>query len=345
MQTLFHNIAQAHRRGESLVLCTVIERFGSAPRGSGAMMAVFSDGTTAGTIGGGAVEYETIRCAISALSDGIARSKTFLLTPNDAADIGMICGGSVTVRISPFLGTDAAFSRMLDTLLPQLGMRTDSHLLLLMGSDSDRFSLLMDGAPLPMMDGAPLPNDVRLPDVLPPHPALYKDDPQSTAAFLLPLTFAQTVYVFGGGHVAAELVPLLTRVDFSVIVYEDRAEFCNAARFPTAHGTILGSFSEVSSHVSVTDRDFLVIMTRGHQADYEVLRQALRTPARYIGVIGSRKKVAATRERLLTDGFTQSDLSRIHSPIGLPILAETPAEIAVSIAAELIAERGKIRKA
>ena len=337
MQTLFQNIAQAHRRGESLVLCTVIERFGSAPRGSGAMMAVFSDGTTAGTIGGGAVEYETIRCAISALSDGIAQSKTFLLTPNDAADIGMICGGSVTVRISPILGTDASFSALLDRLLPQLSRRTDSHLLLLMGSDSDRFSLLMDGAPLP--------NDVRLPDVLPPHPALYKDDPQSTAAFLLPLTFAQTVYVFGGGHVAAELVPLLTRVDFSVIVYEDRAEFCNAARFPTAHGTILGSFSEVSSHVSVTDRDFLVIMTRGHQADYEVLRQALRTPARYIGVIGSRKKVAATRERLLTDGFTQSDLSRIHSPIGLPILAETPAEIAVSIAAEMIAERGRTRKA
>ena len=333
MQTLFQKVREAHHRGKALALCTVIDRFGSAPRGSGAMMAVFSDGSIAGTVGGGAVEYETILRAKAALEDGLPRTERFVLSPNVAADIGMICGGNVTVRISPIPASDAAFSALLDALLPLFSARTDSHLLLTMQKTGDRFDLYPAGAALPEGLAQPLPM----------RPTRHAPTADGTQYFSLPLTHAQTVYVFGGGHVAAELVPLLSRVDFAVTVYEDREEFCQKDRFPTACDTVLGSFSDIFSHITVTAQDLLVIMTRGHQADYEVLCQALRTPALYIGVIGSRKKVAVTRERLLADGFTETDLSRIHAPIGLPILAETPAEIAVSIAAELIAERGRGR--
>ena len=90
---------------------------------------------------------------------------------------------------------------------------------------------------------------------------------------------------------------------------------------------------------AITADDYVVIMTPGHQGDYEVLAQALRTPAKYIGCIGSRKKIAVTRERLLADGFSDEDISRVHAPIGLPIGGETPAEVAVSVAAQLIACR------
>ena len=95
----------------------------------------------------------------------------------------------------------------------------------------------------------------------------------------------------------------------------------------------------------LTAEDYVVIMTPGHQADYEVLAQALRTPAKYIGCIGSRKKIAATRERLLADGFSPAEIGRVHAPIGLPIGGETPAEVAVSVAAQLIACRsGRLEK-
>lgn len=340
MLSLFSAITAAHRRGEDFALCTVIDQQGSAPRGSGARMAVFSDGTAQGTVGGGAVEYETIRRAKAALSDGQARTEHFILTPNDAADIGMVCGGNVSIRITPVRGDDTDFSKLLDALLPQLSRRTDSWLIERMGGASDGFDLYIDGQGLCLGDDAAAAAILPL---LSQKPTLLQAEDGTPQLFAAPMTHAQTVYIAGGGHVAAELVPLLARVGFSVTVYEDREEFCQKERFPAADATVLGDFSAFSQRLSITASDMLVIMTRGHQADYEVLRQALSTDACYIGVIGSRKKVAVTRERLLADGFTEQDLSRIHSPIGLSIRAETPAEIAVSIAAELILERANHR--
>jgi len=339
MQTLFTAIASAHRRGEDFALCTVIESFGSAPRGCGAMMAVFLDKATAGTVGGGTIEHETILLAEAALREKTCITRQFVLSPNAAADIGMICGGNVTVFVCPVSGSDVRFSALLHTLLPQLACRTDSRLLLYMDGT---FDLWIDGK------GLLFGGDAAFAEQLPhlgARPTLLRDAAAEPKIFLQPLTHAQTVYVFGGGHVAAELVPLLSRTGFSVSVFEDREEFCSAERFPTAQDTILGDFSDIGKSIAVTDSDLLVIMTRGHQSDYEVLHQALRTSAAYIGVIGSRKKVAATRERLLADGFTETALARIHSPIGLAIRAETPAEIAVSIAAELILQRAELRDA
>ena len=98
-------------------------------------------------------------------------------------------------------------------------------------------------------------------------------------------------------------------------------------------------FARLSDSVSVTPEDYVVIMTRGHQADHAVLSQVLRSGAKYLGCIGSRKKLALCRERLLADGYTAEEFAAVHAPIGLSIGAETPAEIAVSIAAEMIAVR------
>ena len=145
------------------------------------------------------------------------------------------------------------------------------------------------------------------------------------------------VLLFGAGHVGQALVPVLTQADFSVVVWDDRNDIPTPPGACAMHrGPYEGALERLGP---VTEEDCVVVMTHGHQADYEILSQALRTPAKYIGCIGSRGKAAAVRERLLAAGFSQEDVARVHSPIGLPIGGETPGEIAVSVAAQLIACR------
>ena len=134
---------------------------------------------------------------------------------------------------------------------------------------------------------------------------------------------------------------MLRYVGFEVTVYDNRSELASPAHFPTAHEIVVGDFRRIFDKVSLTADDYAVLMTPGHQADYEILEQVLRTPATYIGCIGSRKKVALTRERLAAAGFSQQDIDRVRAPIGLPILAETPEEIAISVAAEMIRHRAE----
>jgi xanthine dehydrogenase accessory factor len=155
------------------------------------------------------------------------------------------------------------------------------------------------------------------------------------------LAMAGRVYVFGGGHVAQALVPVLAAVDFSCTVLEDRTEFCREELFPGAEAVLLIDNARISGSVAVTARDYLVLVTRGHKDDMAVLAQALKTPARYIGMIGSRRKAAAVFAGLMEQGYGEGGLARVHTPIGLGIGAKTPAEIAVSIAAQLIQERNR----
>lgn len=155
----------------------------------------------------------------------------------------------------------------------------------------------------------------------------------------IPLVEAGRVFIFGGGHVAQALVPALAAVDFRCAVLEDRADFCLRELFPGAEEVRHIDMARALEEVPITSEDYVVIMTRGHRDDLLLQEQVLRTPARYIGVIGSRRKKAALFAQLRERGFTDADLERITTPIGLSIGAETPAEIAVSIAAQLIQVR------
>lgn len=149
------------------------------------------------------------------------------------------------------------------------------------------------------------------------------------------------VYIFGGGHVAQALVPALAAVGFRCVVLEDREAFCRPELFPGAEETRLIQNDDPAVYEGITADDYIAVMTRGHKDDLTVQAHALKTPARYIGVIGSRRKTAAVFARLREMGCTDGDLARITTPIGLDIKAETPAEIAVSIAAQLIMLRAE----
>lgn len=149
---------------------------------------------------------------------------------------------------------------------------------------------------------------------------------------------ARELVVVGAGHIAQPMAHLGALLGFRVTVLDDRPDFATRERFPDAHRLVRADFSDPFAHVPLHERSHLLLVTRGHKYDYECLIRALRTdPApRYIGMIGSRRRVRATYVQLLDDGFDQGTLGRIHAPVGLDIGAETPEEIAVAVAAELV---------
>ena len=161
----------------------------------------------------------------------------------------------------------------------------------------------------------------------------------SVEVFIEPLAPLPVLYVFGGGHISLSLARLAKLVDFRLVVIDDRPEFANKERFPDANETIAGDLTTLLPQLTVNGSSYIVIVTRGHQNDARILEWAARTEAAYVGMIGSKKKIRTIFEHLKTRGITEEQLSRVHSPIGLPIGAETPEEIAVSIMAEIIQVR------
>ena len=131
----------------------------------------------------------------------------------------------------------------------------------------------------------------------------------------------------------------LALLDYRIWVVEDREDFAHAALFPAAERVIHSGYDSAEALLRITKRDHGIVMSRGHETDYQILRWLLRSEADYIGCIGSRKKIALTKKRLFADGLSAEQIERLHAPIGLSIGAQTPAEIAVSVAAELIQYR------
>jgi xanthine dehydrogenase accessory factor len=152
-----------------------------------------------------------------------------------------------------------------------------------------------------------------------------------------------TVYIFGGGHVGQETEHFLSRLEFRCTVYDDRAEYADPALFSPDARTICHPFSAIAEKITLAACDYCVILTHGHQSDYEAFSFALKSPAHYVGLIGSKRKIAFVEGRLKEAGLTDSQIHapRVHAPIGLDIGSETPAEVAVSIAAELVMARNK----
>jgi len=158
---------------------------------------------------------------------------------------------------------------------------------------------------------------------------------------LEPIVAPETLYLFGAGHVSRYIAPVAKMVEFRVVVIDDRPEYANSDYFPRADDIWVESFEGLGRKLDLDDDAYLVIVTRGHVHDYTVLKDVLGKGARYIGMIGSRRKRDLVYQQLKEDGASQADLAKVHSPIGLDIKAETPEEIAVSIVAELIRVRNE----
>jgi len=159
--------------------------------------------------------------------------------------------------------------------------------------------------------------------------------------YIEPVLPTALLYIFGAGHVAASLYKTANDSGFDVIVVDDRETYANRERFPEARDVIAEDFDRAMARLEISESAYIVIVTRGHRDDMRVLRWAVGTKARYIGMIGSKRKTIAIFRELRSEGLAANLFERVHAPIGLDIGAVTPEEIAISITAELIAVRRK----
>ncbi len=339
MRTLLETLSRNLRDGQDMVLATIIAGSGSTPRAAGARMIVGKDGRVAGTIGGGAVEYRAEHLALEALQARKSYIKGFRLTRNEVEDLGMVCGGDVDVHFQHISADNQEAKVLLEQVLPMFDRDEDAWIM----TDLTDESLWTMGAYSKSAGvlGLGIPEEELL-------EALADKAGQTSICgrrlYIEPLVHSGRVIIFGGGHISQELVPLIAHLGFRPVVLDDRKDYASQDRFPSAK-VIQGDFAHIADWVTLRPQDYVVIMTRGHAHDYEVQRQVLRgIEIRYVGVIGSRSKIAKTREMLLEDGISQSRIDSVHTPIGVDIKAETPAEIAVSIAGELISVRAESRR-
>ena len=332
MRTMLKTMAEMLRAGEDLVLVTVIASSGATPRGAGARMLIGKNGRVCGTIGGGAVEYRSEHIAAEVLRDKRSGERDFSLTKDDVQNLGMICGGAVNVFFRYVPAGDA------DTLM--IADRAEE--LFQKGCDLWLLSEISDGGRLGLYAHDTGFIGVSAPDWL---LSTLSRHPQRTVKagrdfYAEQISSSGRVYVFGCGHVAQELVPVLSHVGFRCVALDDREDFAKPELFPSAEEVILVDFERISDYVNLSSEDYACVMTRGHAFDAVVQAQLLKTPACYIGVIGSAHKKAGVFQKLRDEyGFADGDFERITSPIGLDIKAETPAEIAISIAGQLIERR------
>lgn len=335
MVNVFEHMEASLLSQEAVIFSSVVVSSGATPRAEGAHMVVNAGGLLAGTIGGGAVEYRAIEKAKQLLAEKASDFHHYVLNKKDIEELGMICGGNVTVR---FLYLPADNRQVLEAVSNALRALTEKrHVSLISGLRGEEliFAVYADGE----LTGA-------LADL----------DPEAIKAKLVTTKYrrmeiaegveaellnrAGRAVIFGGGHVGQALASVLVPLDFEVWVLDDREAFVSPDRFPRGVKSELVDLLEIEKTFKIADDDFVAIMTRGHRFDQEVQAQILKTNAPYIGVIGSRHKAKTVFQNLKNDyGFSDEDLARIKTPIGLDIEAETPEEIAISIAAELIQVR------
>lgn len=324
MREMMKTLGQRLLLGEDLVLVTVIASSGATPRGAGARMLVGSDGRICGTIGGGAVEYRSEEIARQVLREKSPRNHDFSLTKDDVQSLGMICGGACNVFFNYLRGGDADVIALAESFEDGFSQGRDLWLI----------SDIGNGGHLSLAEKT---NEVLAP-YLSRHPQWIRENGHNL--YIEQIADSGRVYVFGGGHVAQELVPVLEHIGFCCTVMDDREEFANPALFPTAQQVILGDFHRISDYLEIREQDYVCVMTRGHAFDSIVQAQVLKCHPCYCGVIGSRQKAAMVRKVLKEEySLTDAELDLVTTPIGLDIQAETPAEIAISIAAQMIHHR------
>lgn len=336
MKQLFTEIEQQLNQNKDVVLVTIIASSGSTPRGTGARMAVTDKGRLCGTIGGGTVEYKSIQIAMETLKNKSSILHSFCLMRNEVEDLGMICGGSVTVYFRYISYTDSGFSDFMNHLR-YLYEHKETCWLLTDLSEESRGNMGLYGVKSGLLGLDNVQRDI----IQAPSRRTQKIQIGEKVFYAEELIHAGKVYIFGGGHVAQELVPMLTHVGFRCVVADDRPDFASKDLFPDAEQVILIDFKNIEKEIQLTEDDAVCVMTRGHAYDTTVQLQVLKTPVFYIGVIGSVHKIASVTKIMRENGYSEKKIAGIHTPIGMAIRAETPAEIAVSITGELILERAK----
>jgi xanthine dehydrogenase accessory factor len=343
MRELLAELTAALERGRPCVWCAVVETRGSTPQKAGAAMLVYPDGSQRGTLGGGCVEAEVKQRALRVLAEGGGRPAAFTFSLDDdyGWDDGLICGGRMTVLAHPFPADGAAdYFRVLLAQWDSGHGCVEAVAVAEAGGlrAGDRYLFDAAGYEAARLAPGPAPESVRQDLTQPaerPGPSL-----RNGVAYL-PTPARVTVFLVGGGHVGQAVARLAADVGFRVWVLDDRDRYASRERFPAADRLLVGEIGPTLKELApaLTPDTYALVVTRGHSHDEEALYHLARTACGYVGMIGSRRKIRLIFEDLLAKGVPAGALERVHAPLGLPIGSKTVPEIAVSIVAELIAQR------
>ena len=347
MHKLIRELVEAQTSGRPVVYCRLVETRGSTPQKAGAAMLVFPDGSQAGTLGGGCVEAEVKRRALAAFDQGRAEIASFQLDSDYGWDDGLICGGRMKILVEPLLHADTGggagdyFRTYLELLDRGQGL-----------IEAIVFDAEKSGQPAPAaylfdsqerLVAADLEADRRAtPAAVSEHLPPLADRPRPLAergVAYLPVLPRCRLLIVGGGHIGQAVGNWAADLGFDVWVVDDRQEFVSPERFPRAERRICGEIGPTLENLEITPDTYCIIVTRGHNHDEEALYHLVNRQARYVGLIGSRRKIKLIFEDLESEGVSAAALAKVYAPLGIDIGSQTVPEIAVSILAELIAHR------
>jgi xanthine dehydrogenase accessory factor len=327
---VFTELSRALASGEEVILATIIGTSGSTPVPAGSAM-VFTSGIPVGTVGGGCVEADVIRAAGELRSSGKRSAVLRFTLDEDDIESGMMCGGTVQILVERLERSDRE-------LFERVRFRSESGESSVLLTRLDRHGTVASREMLedrssggPDLAGS-IEEAVHSGTLL----TIATDD---GTLVIEPVSGVQDLFLFGGGHVSKFVSRSAAMAGFRITVVDDRPEYANPKRFPEAWRTLAVPFDHAWEQLEVRPTASIVIVTRGHKFDERVLERAVATSARYIGMIGSAKKVAATFRHLRERGISGEKLRHVRAPIGLAIGARSAEEIGISIVSELIAVR------
>ncbi len=313
-------------------MATVSSQRGSLPMARDAKLVVAVDGRRWGTVGGGCTEADVAEQALTAAESGVPSFARHTLNADLAGDVGLSCGGTVELFLEPIVPTPemaalygalavAADRRIAGTILTAVDWSAGPRKQARIGDEVIHVGVRFETEP---------------PDI--PYRAIARVD-EALGALVEPLERVPRVIVFGAGHVGREIARVAAGAGFHVLITDDREEFADRERVPWAHEVIADDFRSVLDRLTLDADDYVLATTRGHSYDAEIVERTAGSSARYVGMLGSMRKRAVIFEALQQAGVPREALERVRVPIGEAIGADTPAEIAVSVVAELIRVR------
>ncbi len=321
-----------------IAYCRIVETRGSTPQKAGAAMLVRQGGAPLGTIGGGCIEAEVISRAQMALDRVTPEIAMFRLNGDYGWDDGLICGGRMRIAIEPV--HEAAQRDYFGKLLQHIQRgRGGTEAIVIEEASQPSFCFFDEtGQPIAALrDHDSIDADMMAANLQPlsNRPRAYEH--QSVA--YVPVFPRCRLIIVGCGHVGMAVGQLATDLDFDVCAVDDRADFASRERFPRAQEILTGPIDYVLPNLDIDENCYCLIVTRGHKQDEKALYYLVNRGARYVGLIGSRRKINLIFDDLLEQGVSADELAKVHAPVGIDIGSQTVAEIAVSIAAELVAHR------
>ena len=333
--------------GQPCVLATVVRTKGSTPQKAGAMLLVRQDGSGLGTLGGGCVEGDIWFAAKEILrQNGGPEFKDYYLNEDIAARDGLVCGGTMYFYLEPLRETEDFVSIGNEIVDAYDGGQPVALATVVNAKDGgpvlgSKLLLRVGGTVSGSLGDAQL--DAQAIEIAEKVADVGSNESFSTAdgteVFVEGFTTPPTLVMVGGGHVGKATADLAHSLGYRVYVVDDRPEFSNEERFPHAEQTVVAPYDKWAEHLDLNVNTFVVVATRGHRYDDMAVESALTTRARYIGLLGSRRKTIMIYRRLLQNGVPLERIKEISAPVGLNIGALEPEELAVSIMAEIIMVR------